>query len=236
MLGDAELIDRVEGGESDRVEFTASTTDLDKFRQAICAFANDLPGNGEPGLLFIGLEDDGRCAGSAIDDGLLQKLGGLRTDGKILPFPVLEVARRRLCNCDVAVVQVEPSDNPPMKVDGRCWIRTGPRRGQATAEEERWLTEKRRWDNVPYDMHGVAGATVETDLDMRTFEYDYQPCAVSPEVLEENRRDRGENMGFMQRFGIGIETARRTLAENGNPAPEFDVQDAFVLATVRRRP
>ena len=38
----------------------------------------------------------------------------------------------------------------------------------------------------------------------------------------------------MQRFGIGIETARRTLAENGNPPPEFDVQDAFVLVTVRR--
>ncbi len=94
MLGDAELIDRIEGGESDRVEFTASTADLDKFREAICAFANDLPGNGEPGLLFIGLQDDGRCAGSTIDDRLLQTLGGLRTDGKILPFPVMEVARR----------------------------------------------------------------------------------------------------------------------------------------------
>ena len=31
MLGDAELIGRIEGGESDRVEFTASTTDFDKF-------------------------------------------------------------------------------------------------------------------------------------------------------------------------------------------------------------
>ena len=45
-----------------------------------------------------------------------------------------------------------------------------------------------------------------------------------------------KNMGFMRRFGIGIETAPRALAENGNPPPEFDVQDAFVLVTVRRRP
>ena len=44
-----------------------------------------------------------------------------------------------------------------------------------------------------------------------------------------------KNMGFMQRFGIGIETARRALAENGNPPPEFDVQNAFVLVTVRSR-
>ena len=194
LLGDTELIARIESGESDRVEFTASTNDLDKFRQAICAFANDLPGNGEPGLLFIGLEDDGRCAGSTIDDDLLKTLGELRTDGKMLPFPFMEVAKRRLCDCDVAVVQVEPSDNPPMKVDGRCWIRIGPRRGQATAEEERRLTEKRRWGNVPYDMQGVPGATVEADLDMRAFENDYLPCAVSPEVLAENRRDRGEQL------------------------------------------
>ena len=194
MLGDAELIGRIEGGESDRVEFTASTTDLDKFRKAICAFANDLPGNGEPGLLFIGLDDHGRCAGSTIDDALLKTLGGLRVDGKILPFPVMEVARKRLGDCDVAVVQVEPSDNPPMKVDDRCWIRTGPRRAQATAEEERRLTEKRRRGNIPYDMQGVPGATVEADLDMRAFENDYLPCAVSPEVLAENRRDRGDQL------------------------------------------
>ena len=206
MLDDAELIGRIAGGENDRVEFTASTTDLDKFRQAICAFANDLPGNGEPGNIFIGLEDDGRCAGSPIDDGLLQTLGGPRTDGKILPFPVLEVARRRLRDCDVAVVQVEPSDNPPLKVDGRCWIRTGPRWGQATAEEEHRLTEKRRWGNTPYDMQGVAGATVEADLDVRAFENDYLPCAVSPEVLAENRRDRAEQL-----------RALRLVAPNGAP-------------------
>ena len=87
------------------------------------------PGTENLGFSFIGLEDDGRCAGSTIDDELLRMLGGLRTDGKILPFPFMEVARKRLRNCDVAVVQVEPSDNPPIKVDGRCWIRTGPRRG-----------------------------------------------------------------------------------------------------------
>ncbi len=263
-----------------------------------------------------------------------------------------------------------------------------------TAEEERRLTEKRRWGNVAYDMQGVSGATVEADLDMRAFETEYLRCAISPEVLAENRRDREEqlralrlvarngaptvtavlvlgrdprywfpgaymqfvrydgaavtdgivdhaelsgplpeqlrdadrllrlnishaldtrgerhveqrsypyealrellrnaaihrnyensntpvriswfadrveilspgsafgevgrdnfgqgatsyrnptiaeamkNMGFMQRFGIGIETARRALAENGNPPPEFDVQNAFVLVTVRNR-
>lgn len=194
MLGDAELLDRIDRGESDCVEFTVSTTDLKKFRQAICAFANDLPRHGKPGLLLIGVKDDGSCAGSTINDGLLTTLGGLRDDGKIMPFPQIEVAKRRIRDCDVAVVQVEPSNNPPIKVDGRCWIRIGPRKGQATADEERRLTEKRRWGSIPFDMQGVIGATVESDLDVRAFENDYLPCAVSPEVLAENQRDRGEQL------------------------------------------
>ena len=45
-----------------------------------------------------------------------------------------------------------------------------------------------------------------------------------------------KSLGFMQRFAIGIEVARKRLAENNNPPPAFDVQDAFVLVTVRRRP
>lgn len=189
MLSDTELIELIEGGESDRVEFTSSTRDLDKIREAICAFANDLPDHRAPGVMFIGLHDDGRCAALTIDDKLLQTLGGLRGDGKIHPIPSLTVDKKTLQGCEVAVIQVEPSENPPVKVDGRCWIRTGPRRAQATPEEERRLTEKRRWVTLPYDMQGVSGATVEDDIDMRKFQEEYLPAAVSRDVLAENRRD-----------------------------------------------
>ena len=41
-------------------------------------------------------------------------------------------------------------------------------------------------------------------------------------------------LGFVQRFGVGIATARRLLAENGNPAPEFDVQPTLVGVRVGR--
>jgi hypothetical protein len=33
----------------------------------------------------------------------------------------------------------------------------------------------------------------------------------------------------VQRFGMGIARARRLLAENGNPAPVFNVQDSYVM-------
>ena len=164
MLNNQELEDLLKIAESDRVEFTESVGDLDKIREAICAFANDLPNHSRPGLIFIGIKDDGSCANLTIDDRLLQTLGGLRSDGRILPFPTMEADKRILNRCEVAVIQVEPSDNPPVKVDGRCWIRVGPRRGQATAEDERRLTEKRRWGNLPYDVQGVPGASMENDL------------------------------------------------------------------------
>lgn len=40
--------------ESDRIERTISTTNADKFGQAICAFENNLPNLNLPGYLIIG--------------------------------------------------------------------------------------------------------------------------------------------------------------------------------------
>lgn len=45
-----------------------------------------------------------------------------------------------------------------------------------------------------------------------------------------------KNMGFVQRFGFGIAEARRAMAANGNPAPEFQVEVNNVLAILRRAP
>ena len=41
-------------------------------------------------------------------------------------------------------------------------------------------------------------------------------------------------LGFVQRFGVGIATAKAELAKNGNPPPEFTVSQEHVLATVRK--
>lgn len=40
-------------------------------RQAICAFANDLPGHRRPGVIYIGVSDDGVPTGLEINDALL---------------------------------------------------------------------------------------------------------------------------------------------------------------------
>ena len=69
--------------ESDRVERTISTTNTDKFGQAICAFANDLPDYRRAGYLFLGVEDDGTVKGIDVTDDLLKNVAAIRTDGNI---------------------------------------------------------------------------------------------------------------------------------------------------------
>ncbi len=186
-MNDNELLQLFRLQESDRVERKESAADRNRIRQAICAHANDLPNHRQPGVVFVGQRDDLTCAGLPIDDPLLLLLSGMRSDGLLLPFPTMQVRRIVLDGCEVAAIIIEPSENPPVRFDGRTWIRVGPRRAVATAEEERRLVEKRRWGTLPYDAHAVAGATLD-DIDLRRFQLEYLPSVVSPEALAENRR------------------------------------------------
>ncbi len=56
-----------------------------KARQAVCAFANDLPNHNQPGVLFVGAKDDGSPSNEPITDELLRALADMKTDGNI-PF------------------------------------------------------------------------------------------------------------------------------------------------------
>ena len=129
--------------ESDRVERTISLTDNDKFSEAICAFANDMPNSGKPGYLFVGATSDGQASGAVITDELLQRLAAIRSDGNIQPLPTMIVQKWQLGGGEMAVVEVFPSDLPPVRYRGRTCIRVGPRRAQASPAEERSLSERR---------------------------------------------------------------------------------------------
>ena len=197
MLTDQELQALLLDLESDRAERKASLSEKNKICQAICAFANDLPDYRLPGLVFIGVNDDGTCANLAITDELLRTLADMRSDGNILPFPTMTVQKKSLSGCNVAVVEVHPSYNPPVHYNGRVWIRVGPRRAQATAEDERRLTEKRRAGDLPFDQHPVIGATID-DVDLELFRRDYLPSAVVAEVLAENQRTPEEQLASLR--------------------------------------
>ena len=123
-----ELLQIIEAGESDRVEFKESLSGdaATRIREAICAFANDLPDHRMLGLVFVGVKNDGTMGNLSVTDRLLQQLADMKTDGNILPPPSLTVEKRVLRGRDVAVISVQPSDSPPVRFKGAIHVRTGP--------------------------------------------------------------------------------------------------------------
>lgn len=186
-LPDAELKRLSKDLESDRVERKRSASDGTKIRRSVCAFANNLPAYGRPGILLVGVEDDGSCSGISVSDKLLKDLAGVRDDGNTIPLPSITVEKRVLDGYEVAVMVVEPSPNPPVRYRGRVWVRIGPTTRLATAEEEQRLSERRTAGDLPFDMGPCADATLE-DLDIRYIETEYLPRSVATDVLDQNQR------------------------------------------------
>ena len=182
-----ELLFMLNDLESDLVERKASLSNPDRIRQAICAFANDLPDHRRPGVIFVGADDNGSCSGLPVTDELLLQLSHMRDDGKIQPIPSITVEKKVIEGCEIAVVIVKPSLAPPIRLSGVTWIRVGPRRAIATPEEEKILAERRRSRDLPYDLHPLSSVTIN-DLDIGLFEREYLRLAVAPEVLAQNTR------------------------------------------------
>jgi ATP-dependent DNA helicase RecG len=220
-LSDDELGALVATGESDHVEWKGSLAGdaPTKLREAICAFANDLPGHGF-GVAILGLQDDGQPSGVQVSDRDLQQLADMREDGQIVPPPSIAVEKRRVRNAEVAVVTVLASDSPPVRYRGNIWIRSGPRRSRATAQDERILNERRRHGDRPFDLSPIRSMKLK-DLDIRLFEDEYLPSAFSQEVLEANERS------IVQRLA-----ATKMIVSEAEPTPT--VLGALVLSPTTR--
>lgn len=159
----------------------------DSGRQAVCAFANDLPDHRRSGVLFVGMKNDGTPSGLPVTDELLRTLSDIRTDGNILPPPYIVVEKRSLKGAEVAVITVKPSDSPPVRYKGRIFIRIGPRRAVATLQGERILNEKRRYRDIPFDVQPLHSCEVSA-LSRVLFEQEYLPNAFAPDALDINER------------------------------------------------
>lgn len=192
---DEELLQIIGTGESESVEFKESLSGSasERIREAICAFANDFPDNNKQGIVFVGVKDNATIGTIPITDELLRQLADMKTDGNIVPPPSLTVEKRLLSGKEIAVVTVEPSNSPPVRYRGTIHIRIGPRRGIATAQDERILNEKRRYGDRPFDLYPIQTASI-SDLNLALFNYVYLPQAVSEEILAQNERTLNEQL------------------------------------------
>jgi ATP-dependent DNA helicase RecG len=199
-LTDAQVLALMADLESDRVERTESTTNTDKFSEAVCAFANDFPNHRKPGYLLIGVRKDGRPSGLTVTERLLESLAGLRRDGNIQPLPAITVSKHGFEGGDVAVVAVEPALLPPVNYRGRVWIRVGPSKGVATEQEERILSERRSMSARSFDAEPCQGSAIE-DLSLRLFG-EYRAAAVADEIIAANHRTPSEQLAALRFFDL----------------------------------
>lgn len=209
MISSNDIFKLLNSTESAHIERTTSTDNMDKFCQAICAFSNDISGSGKNGYLIIGVHDNGTLSGLKVDDKLLLKISNIRTDGNILPQPVMTVEKFSLDDGDVLVAEVQPSEFPPVRYRGRVWVRVGPRKSIATEAEEKILTERRLSNVHTFDAMPCLGTTLD-DLDIAIIKKEYLPKAVAEEVLSEDKRTIDKQLA-----SLGLYDLRYNCPTNG---------------------
>nr|WP_265266764.1 ATP-binding protein [Spirulina subsalsa] len=160
-------------------------------RESPTVYGGELSTNSnQPGILFIGVNDDGTCANLTITDDLLLSLSSIKPD-----YPI--AALRQLVSNAILHRSYEAT-NAPIKV---YWFK----------------------DRIEiYNPGGLFGQVNRENLGQGVTDYR------NPHLAEAMK-----NLGYVQRFGIGIPTARQELAKNGNPPPEFVIDDAYTLVIVR---
>ena len=196
-----ELYALLNSDESYRIERPVSTGNMDKFQEAICAFANDLPGLRKKGYLFIGVTDDGKISGLKVDDALMKKISAIRSDGNILPLPVMTTEKIATEEGDVLVVEVTPSFDTPVRYRGRTFVRIGPRRDIASAEEERILSERCAASLPTFDTRPCREATLE-DIDVNAIIKEYLPKAIASDVLAVDKRPLKEQLASLHLYNM----------------------------------
>ena len=201
MITKAEIQELLKSTETYRVERTISTGDMDKFQEAICAFSNDLPNSKKNGYLILGAHDDGTLSGLKVDDALMKKVAAIRSDGNILPLPIMSVERFEFPDGDLLVAEVSPSLLPPVRYRGRTFVRIGPRRDIATEAEERILLERRTSYMATFDAMPCLGATIN-DIDVNYIKQDYLPQVIDAEVLASDKRDIKEQMASIHLYDL----------------------------------
>ena len=167
--------------------------------EAICSFANDIRNTRKPGYFLIGADDDGNLDGQTFTDEQLRSYAGLRNSGTILPPPAMMVYKESFPEGEVAVIEVQPSEDTPVRYKGVIWIRIGARKAEANTEEERILTEKGQVHSSSFDGRPCREASID-DIDVELFKNEYLPKAVSPATLAKDKRTPIQQMASLRLF------------------------------------
>ena len=201
MLTSEELKGLISNMESNYIERTISVRE-DKLGPAVCALSNDFPNHKRVGYILLGVDDNGLIAGCKWSDEDLQKIGSVKTNGNILPQPSMTVSDVfRFPEGEVVVLEVTPSLYPPVRYDGRCWIRVGPRKDKANIDEERILIERRASYAKTYDLLPALDSKL-SDINTDFFKLLYLPLSIDEETLTQNNRSIEEQLASLRFYDL----------------------------------
>ena len=118
MFMDEKLLNLIEKGESETVEFKKSTAQLEKALKAICGFLNH-----RGGVVYFGI-DNGRLAGQEVSDSTLKSISQKirqRIKPEISPeIRVIEIEGRKIVD-----VEIKEGNNKPYYLNGIAYKRVG---------------------------------------------------------------------------------------------------------------
>jgi ATP-dependent DNA helicase RecG len=182
----SDLSGLIQAGESDTVEFKASTGEIREIVETVSAFAN-----AQGGTILIGVTNAGEVVGLALGKDTLESLANRiqqQTDPKV--FPVLATAEVE--RNTVVVVHVDESPLKPVLVQGRGFKRVGRSNHVLSSQEVAQLSLVSRglsWDAGPAEGYGLSDldpAAVRRFLlaGEREHHLDIHPDTPLEEVLE----------------------------------------------------
>lgn len=137
--------------------------------------------------ILVGADDNGNLDGQMFTDEQLRSYAGLRNSGTLLPPPAMMVYKESFPEGEVAIIEVQPSEDTPVRYKGVIWIRIGARKAEANTEEERILTEKGQVHSSSFDGRPCREATID-NIDVELF--------IEPLIVEKAKDYRKDNPGL----------------------------------------
>ncbi len=138
----------------------------------------------------------------------------------------MTIAKYSLIGGDIAVVEVFPSDLPPVRYKGHVYVRVGSRKAIANEQEERVLTERRVAMARSFDARPCYQATL-ADITLGQFEA-YRREAVDPQIIADNHRTVEEQLASLRLY----DPERNCLTNAGvllfGKHPRFHLPGAYV--------
>ncbi len=158
----SKIVKLIKQGESQRLEFKPSLSDINRITETICSFAN-----AQGGVVIIGINDTGDIEGIDIGKQTVERLTNSLVDNldpKVYPeIKVLTIDKK-----EIIIIEVKESSDKPHLASGKAFIRVGKTtKAMSRSEYEKHLLSKRK---IKFDSDICKEATLK-DIDKENVQW-----------------------------------------------------------------